>query len=131
MRTQIGMRLPQLQPPPLERLGVPGRVMHKVVQRLPARTGYDRRQLDERLVVLPRQEQANEVLAQRRALLIAGEEVVALGAELVDRLGGGGGRFARGGHRSTSDRSWTPAGAPFRPASSVPDLTNQRLSNRG
>jgi len=43
--------------------------------------------------VLARQEQADEVLPQRRALLVAREQVVEGGAELVNRLGGRGGRL--------------------------------------
>jgi hypothetical protein len=48
------MRLSLLQPPPIERLGVPGRVVHKVVQRQPGGSRHDRGEFDERLIVLAR-----------------------------------------------------------------------------
>ena len=69
MRSQERMRLPALQPAPIERFGVPGGVVQEVVQRLAMGCRDDRRQFDERLVVLARQQQADEVLPQGRALL--------------------------------------------------------------
>src|SRR5262249_3382396 len=54
------------------------------------------------LVVLAGQQQADQVLPDGGALLRAAKQVVKPGAELVDRLGGRHGRFARRGHRSTA-----------------------------
>jgi hypothetical protein len=102
MRAEHRVRLPLLQPTAVEGLRVPGRVMQEVVQRLPAGAGYDRRHLHQRLVVLAGQEQPDQILAQRRALLEPREQVIELGTELVNRLGGGGGRFARCRHGNAS-----------------------------
>jgi hypothetical protein len=54
VRAEIGMRLPALQSPAIERLRIPRRVMQKVVQRLPVGSGHDVGEFDERLVVLTR-----------------------------------------------------------------------------
>ncbi len=61
------MRLPLLQPALVERLGVPGRIVQEVVQRLPVGARHDRRQLHQRLVVLARQQQPDQVVAEARA----------------------------------------------------------------
>jgi hypothetical protein len=98
MRPQIGVRLPLLQPPAVERLRTPGRILQEVVQRLPIRSGHDGPQFDQRRVVLARQEQADEILAQRRALLYSREEVLKRGTTLVNRLRGRCRRLALGGH---------------------------------
>jgi hypothetical protein len=68
--------------------------MQEVVQRLPPRPRHDGRQLDDGLVVLAGQQQPNQVLAHRLALLGPPEEVVEGVAELVDRLGSRGNGFA-------------------------------------
>jgi hypothetical protein len=99
MRPQRGMGLPALQPSVVERFRIPGRRVQEVVQRLPVGPRHDRPQFDERLVVLSWQEQADEILAQRRALLIPHEQVVEGGTELVNRFGGRPRRLAFGGHR--------------------------------
>src|SRR5260370_30916079 len=75
MGAQVGVGLPLRQPTAIERLGIPRRVMQEVVQALPVGARYDRAQLDQGLIVLARQEQPNQVLAQRRAFLVAGQEV--------------------------------------------------------
>lgn len=61
--------------------------MHEVVQGLPVGPGHDRRQFDHGLVVFAGQEQPDEVLAQRGALLLAGEQVVEARTESVNRFG--------------------------------------------
>ena len=103
------MRLPALQPPPVERLGVPGRIVQEVVQRLAVGSGHDRGEFDERLVVLARQEQPNQVLAQRPSFLVASEEVVKRRAKRVNRLGGRWGRLPWSAHRLSSFRARLPA----------------------
>jgi hypothetical protein len=100
MRPQIGVRLPLREPAPIERLGVPGRIVHEMVQPLSVRPRHDGPQFDQRLVVLAGQEQPDEILAQRRALLVAGEQLVKEGTKLVNRLGRGRRRLTLGGHRS-------------------------------
>ncbi len=107
MGPQHGMRLPQLQPALVERRGIPGRLHQEVVQRLPVGTGHQRCQLHQGLVVLARQEQAYQVLPQRAPFLIAGEQVVKVATELVNRRGGRRRGFARSRHGSASRGSRT------------------------
>jgi hypothetical protein len=78
--------------------------MQEVVQRLASGAGHNGRQLDDGLVVLPRQQQPNQVLAHGFPFLGAPEEVVEGAAELVDRLGGRRNGFAGGRHGRTSLR---------------------------
>jgi hypothetical protein len=79
--------------------------VHKVVQRLPVGSWYNRGEFDERLVVLARQEQPNQVLPQRPSFFESSEQVVEGGTELVDRLGGGWGRLPWSAHRLNSSRA--------------------------
>jgi RNase P/RNase MRP subunit p29 len=128
MRAEIRMRLPALEPAAVERLGIPGRVVHEVVQRLPVGPRHDRRQLDQGLIVFARQQQADQVVAEGDTLLRTTEQVVELRTEHVDRFGRGWGGFAWGRHQRTSCRhERCPALAPPPPAAPfVPLLTNQR-----
>ena len=100
------MGRPLRQPTAIERLGIPRGIMQEMVQALPVGARYDRAQLDQGLIMLARQEQPNEVLAQRRAFLVAGQEVVEVGTELIGRLGGGVGRFTGRGHAVPSFPIW-------------------------
>src|SRR5262249_18791007 len=93
---------------PVERLGIPGGVMQKVVERLPVGSGHDGGEFDERLVVLARQQQPNQVLAQRSSFLVAGEEVVKRRAKRVNRLRRAGGGLPRSAHRTGSSPARTP-----------------------
>jgi len=89
MRAQHRVRLPALQPAPIERLGVPGRSVQEVLQPLTVGTGHDGRQFHHRLVVLAGQQQANQRVAESDALLRTAEQIVELGTEAVNRRGGG------------------------------------------
>ncbi len=106
VRAQIRMGLPLRQPAAIEGLGLPRRIVQKMVQALAVGAGHDGAQLDQRLVVLARQEQANQVLTPCGALLVAREQVVEVRTKLVDRLRGGGGRFAGRGHTGPSSPVW-------------------------
>jgi hypothetical protein len=63
MGLQPGMSAPERKSLLVERGAVPGRVMQKVMQGLAPRAGHNGGELDNRLVVLPRQQQPNQVLA--------------------------------------------------------------------
>ena len=86
VRPEDRMGLPELEPALVERLAVPGGVMEQVVQGLPARSRDDAGKRHQRLVVFARQQQTNQVLAQRLACFVAGEQLIAVGTQLVDRL---------------------------------------------
>ncbi len=105
MGAQIRMRLPVLESSPIERLGVPRRIVQEVMQRLPIGSGHDAGEFDERLVMLARQQQPDQVLPQRASFLITGEEVVKGGTKLVDRLGGRWRGLPRSAHRTGSSRA--------------------------
>lgn len=108
MWTQRRVRLPQLQPLTIDRLGIPRSIMHEMLQLLPIGTRDEGCQLDPRLVVLPWQQQSNELVAERLPLLPAWEEGIKGSTELINRLGGRSRRFARGGHRNTSHPKQNP-----------------------
>ena len=54
VRTQVRMGFPALEPTAIERLGIPGRVVQEVMQRLPIGSRHDVGEFDERLIVLAR-----------------------------------------------------------------------------
>ncbi len=112
MRTQIGMRLPALESPPVERLAVPGGIVQEMMQGLAVGVGHDRGEFDKRLVVLTRQEQPNQVLPQRTSFLVASEEVVKRRAKRVNRLRGWWGRLPWSAHRLSSFRARAPVSLP-------------------
>jgi len=114
MGLEPGMRPPERQALLVEGVGIPRRIVENVVQRLPPRARHDRGQFDDGLVVLARQQQANQIVAHRFPLLGPAEEVVEGVAELVDRLGGRRDGFAWGRHGSCSSR-WNAA-----PAAALP-----------
>jgi hypothetical protein len=112
--------------------------MHEMMQRLSVGSRHDRPQFDERLIVLARQEQTDEILAQRGALFVAGEQIVEGGTKLVDRLSGRCGRLALGSHPHCplSHRRVGPAVQQLRSLTPdatqaqhnpCPNLTNHRL----
>ncbi|WP_243657518.1 hypothetical protein, partial [Parafrankia sp. BMG5.11] len=68
--------------------------MQEVVQPLPVRAGDQSGQLGQRLVALPGQQQADQILPQRGALSHATEQVIEVAAEPVDRLRRRRGRLA-------------------------------------
>jgi hypothetical protein len=95
--------------------------MQEVVQCLPVGSGHDAGEFDERLVVLARQQQSNQILAQRASFLVATEEVVKRRAKLVNRLGGRWGRLPRSAHCRT------PLAHAHRSRPTITHLTNQRI----
>ncbi len=98
--------------------------MHEVVQGLSIRCRHDRPQFDERLVMLARQEQADEILPQGRALLLAREQVVKHGTKLVNRLRGGCGRLALGRHGIAPSPRW---GLACKPANLLPPAKRRTI----
>jgi len=131
---QIRVRPPPVQPTAVEGLGVPGRVVPEMMQRLAVGPRHDRRHLHHRLVVLPGQQQANQLVAQGHALLRATEAGVEPGTDGINRLGGrrrglAGRGLAGRGHGSTSSPQMAREVRPLTPrlaARSMPLLTNQR-----
>ena len=121
------MGLPELQPAPVERLAVPGRIMQEVVQGLPVGSRHEGRQFDQRLVVFARQQQPDQVLAEGQAFL-AREQLVEVRTKLVDRLRRRRGGFAWGRHGMSSSGAGTTStpDSAAGTADSMPHLTNQR-----
>jgi hypothetical protein len=95
--------------------------MQEMMQCLTVGVRHDAGEFDERLVVLARQQQPNQVLPQRASLLVTTEQVVKAGTKLVNRLGGRWGGLPWSAHRHDSFR----ARPPYCPHS-VSHLTNQR-----
>jgi len=129
MRGEEGVGLPAVEPPPVGRLRLPGRVMQEMVQRLPPGAGNDGRQFNEGLGVFARQQEADELLPHRLPFLIPTKQVVEVGADLITRFGDRLAWCAWGGHGAPPPR---PSLGQNRflphPARFMPDRTNQRLN---
>lgn len=87
----------------VERFGISRGIVDEVMQLVPVGARHKGCQLDHRLVVFPRYQESNEVVAERLALFPAREEGIKCSAELINRLGGRSHLFARSGHRNTSN----------------------------
>ena len=132
MRPQIRVCLPELQALAIDGLGIPRRIMHEVMQPLALGPRNEGRQLDQRLVVLSRQQESNEIVTEGLPLLPSREQRIKTGTELINRLGGRSRRLAGSGHQNASSLEQNPCLRtillPSLAAGSVPDLINQRLA---
>ena len=98
--------------------------MQEVVQPLALGSGHQGGQHREGLVVLAGQQQADQVLAERLARSAPTEQVIELGAELVDSLDRRASGLARRNHPPPPLEPDRPSLPPDLPR---PEVTNQRL----
>src|SRR5262249_34275187 len=113
---------------------ISGRIVEEVVESLTLGAGDERGQDGQNLVVLAGHQQADQILTKRLTSRPSAEEVVELGREPVDRLGGGSRRLALGRHgspRTTPEPQRQPTPPP--PARFVPQpdqpVLKRKLSN--
>jgi hypothetical protein len=88
VRSQIRVCLPQREALEIDGLSIPRGIMHKVVQPLALGPRNQGRQLDQRQVRFPRQQESNELVAEGLPLLPSGEQGIKAGTKLINRFSG-------------------------------------------
>lgn len=118
---------PERKPVLVEGVGIPRRIMQEVVELLPIPAGHQGGEDRHRLVVLPRQEQADQVVAEGLPSGAAIKEIIELSAEGIDGIRGGNGRLARRCHGASPEvGSRTDEQMAAASLTPPPNLTNQR-----